>query len=166
MKCIVSTWNKFPAFSHVNSFITQGAVLSNMHPSRKQRLFFIFLVMKMAKYRKIRYRSRFRLSCHFKDGQYRLQNIRNLLAGQGDRRCKCRFSHPMALIFLKPPHFHQYPHYINEIEIAMIIMMVPQLLNIVTLGRCNWGEDGTGSKGGNFEAYAQAMRAKELFRNF
>ena len=114
MKCIVSTWNKFPAFSHVNSFITQGALLSNMHPNRKQRLFFIFLVMKMAKYRRIRYRSRFRPSCHFRDGQYRLQNNTSLLTGQGDRPSKCRFSHPMALIFLKPPHFHQYPHYINE----------------------------------------------------
>ena len=40
----------------------------------------------------------------------------------------------------------------------MIIMMVPQLLNIVTCGRFNWGEDGTGYKDGNFEAYAQAMR--------
>ena len=155
MKCIVSTWNKFPAFSHVNSFITQGALLSNMHPNRKQRPFFIFLVMKMAKYRKIRYRSRFRPSCHFRDGQYRLQNNTNLLAGQGDRPSKCRFSRPMAIIFLKPPHFHQYPHYINVIEVAM---MVPQLLNIVTCGRCNWGEDGTGYKDGNFEAYAQAMR--------
>ena len=62
--------------------------------------------MKMAKYRKIRYRSRFRPSCHFRDGQYRLQNNTNLLAaGQGDRPSKCRFSHPMALIFLKPPSF-------------------------------------------------------------
>ena len=158
MKCIVSTWNKFPAFSHVNSFITQGALLSNMHPRRKQRLFFIFLVMKMVKYRKIRYRSRFRPSCHFSEGQYRLQNNSNLLAGQGDRPSKCRFSHPMALIFLKPPRLHQYPHYINVIGFAMIIMMVPQLLNIVTCGRCNWGEEGTGYKDGNFEAYAQAMR--------
>ena len=132
MKCIVSTWNKFPALSHVNSFIRQGALLSNMHPSRKQRLFFIFLVRKMAKYRKIRYRSRFLPSCYFK---YRLQNNTNLLAGQGGRPSKCRFPHPMALIFLKPPHFHQYPHYINVIEIAMIIMMVLQLLNIVTCGR-------------------------------
>ena len=99
-------------------------LLSNMHPSRKQRLFFIFLVMKMAKYRKIRYRSRFRSSCHIRDGQYRLQNNTNLLACQDDRPSKFRFSHPMALIFLKPPHFHQYPHYINVIEIVMIIMMV------------------------------------------
>ena len=137
MKCIVSTWNKFPAFSHVNLFITQGALLSNMHSSRKQRLFFIFLVRKMAKYRKIRYRSRFPPSCYFRDGQYRLQNNTNVLGGQGDRPSKCRFSHPMALIFLKPPRFHQYPHYINVIEIAMIIMMVLQLLNIVTCGRCN-----------------------------
>ena len=38
---------------------------------------------------------------------------------------------------LKPPHFHQYPHCINVIEITMIIMMVLQLLNIVTCGRCN-----------------------------
>ena len=133
MKCILSICNKFPAFSHVNSLITQGPLLSNMHPSRKQRLFFIFLVMKMA----IRYRSRFRPSCHFRDGQYKLQNNTNLLAGQGDRPSKCLFSHPMALIFLKPPHFHQYPHSINVIEIAMIIMMVLQLLNIVTCGRCN-----------------------------
>ena len=65
--CIVSTWNKFPS-SHVNSFITQGALISNMHPSRKQRLFFIFLVMKMVKHRKIRYHSRFHPSCHFRDG--------------------------------------------------------------------------------------------------
>ena len=106
MKCIVSTWNKFPAFSHVKSFITRRALLSNMHPSRKQRLFFIFLVMKMAKYRKIRYRSRFRPSCHLRDGQYR-----PILAGQGDQPSKCCFSHPMALIFL---NFHQYPHYIND----------------------------------------------------
>ena len=141
MKCIISTWNKFPAFSHVNAFCAQGALLSNMHPSRKQRLFFIFLVMKMAKYRKIRFRSRIRPSCHFRDGQYRLQNNTNLLAGQGDR--PSHFSHPMALIFLKLPHFHQYPHYINVIEITMIIMMVRQLLNIVTCGRCKslwrWG---------------------------
>ena len=126
--------NKFPAFPHVNSFITQGALLSNMYPSRKHQLFFIFLVMKMAKFRKIRYRSRFRPSCHFRDGQYRLQH---LLADQGDRPNKCRFSHPMAFIVLKPLHFHQYPHYINVIEIAMIIMMVLQLLNIVTCGRYN-----------------------------
>ena len=143
-----------------------------MHPSRKQRLFFIFLVMKMAKYRKIRYRGRFRPFCHCRDGQYRLQNNTNLLAGQSERPSKCRFFHPMALIFLKPPHFHQYPHYINVIEIAMIIMMVLQLLNIVTCGRCNWGGDSTGYKNGNFEAYAlmqcgrSAGKRKLTFRNF
>ena len=75
-----------------------------MHPSRKQRLFFIFLVMKMAKYRK-RYRSRFCPSHHFRDGQYRLQNNTNLPAGQGDRPSNCRFSHPMALIFPEASSF-------------------------------------------------------------
>ena len=80
-----------------------------MHPHRKQQPFFILLVMKMAKYRKIRYRSRFRPSCHFRYGQYyRLQNNTNLLAVQGDRPSKCRFSHP---IFLKQRNRDRHDHH-------------------------------------------------------